>query len=128
MKRVLVVPWSIAPAKSAITPPSSFSLSPQGVGSRPHQHPRGCRARILVPGAPFAEVTRATLAGDERDRRLHALLGRRGGRGERLPEGGAVFDGAVQRISSGCERVEHRLVAELGLATRADALDAGADH
>src|SRR4029453_2599042 len=86
MNRVLVVPWSSAAAKSAMGLLLLLlhpSVAGPGVGDRLHQQPRGRRAGFLVPGAPFAEVARAALAGDERDRGLHALLGRH----RRTPQG-----------------------------------------
>ena len=68
--------------------------------------------------AALAEVAGAALAGDERNRRPHALLGPLVGRPQPLVEIG----GAFERLDRGDERVDHRLVAGLRLAACLHAL------
>ena len=71
MKRVLVVPWSIAPAYCATSCPPIRVDSGQSAHVRAaHRDEEGARgrARVLVPGAALAEVARPALARHERDR------------------------------------------------------------
>src|SRR6185295_7222719 len=81
------------------------------------------RPRVLMTDAARAEVARTPLAGFERDRRLHPLLGRVGGALQRLAELAAL----TQRIDRGQQRVDHRLVVRLRLAPSLHAPDARLD-
>src|SRR5512141_1329554 len=96
MNRVLVVPWSRAPTYllircSAPVACGCLRLEP-GVGCGLEQEMRGGRTRVLVTRAAFSEVARSTLAGDERDRGHHALLGCRDGCGQGFGRGDAPVD------------------------------------
>src|SRR4051812_9665759 len=135
MKRVLVVPWSSAPTYSATSyllaggalpgPPACCSRCqcvPQGL----EQDRRARRARVLVPGRAFAEIARSPLAGDDRGDAIAALGRRVCGRLERLRQ--ALVDLGLEGVHGGAHGVDHGLVAELRLAARDDAVEAGPDR
>ena len=85
--------WSCPGRALRVLRPRSRSSSRSRRFSRPapprrrpphgQQQARRRRPGILVAGAALAQVARAALARDQRDRRLHALLGRLGGPLER---------------------------------------------
>src|ERR1700761_9045972 len=78
----------------------------------------GGRPRILVILAALSEVAGAALAREQRDRGLHALLSRLHGGLER----GVDLGPGLERLDRRDQRVDHRLVAGLGLAARLHAL------
>ena len=79
------------------------------------------RTGVLVTRAAIPEIAGPALAGDERDGGEHALLGRGGPGTERLGGALALVGGPMDRGLGGEERLEHRLVARLGLAQALDA-------
>src|ERR1700744_4482007 len=79
---------------------------------------RGGRARVLVTCGAFTQVAGPSLSRDERNRRVHPLLGGR----DRRAEGTVEIRYLLECPDRGQERVQHRLVARLCLATRLDAL------
>src|SRR5918996_3161385 len=98
-------------------------LIPERAGGGLQQQLRRRRARVLVADAARAEVVGPPAAGLERDGRPHALL-RRVRRAPQRVGQPAAFSGA-QRLQGRHERVDHRLVAGLGLAPRLNPLDSG---
>src|SRR5829696_1874465 len=95
----------------------------QCLGRRSEQQVARGGPRVLMADAAGSEIAGAPLARLQGDRGLHALL-RGGGRPlERLTQLAALLEGVDRRE----QRVEHRLVTRLGLATRLNALDAGLD-
>ena len=99
MHRVLVVPWSRAAAYfgHVLVPLIAMnSRRPRAAALSSRCVRRG--ARVLVPDAARAEVAGAALARHERDRRLHALLGRVGGRVRAPPPRRAVRRRRAQRL------------------------------
>src|ERR1700759_4241447 len=81
---------------------------------------RGGRAGILVILAALTQVAGSSLARDERRRRVHPLLGG----GDRRAQTTIEIRCLLERLDRGQERVHHRLVARLRLATRLDPLHA----
>ncbi len=114
---------TVTPAAAGLArcPARAASVS----GRRLQQQPRRRRARILVAGAALAEVAGAPLARHQRDGRQHALLGGVGRRAQGVAQRPSGRGGLVERRRRRQERVDHRLVARLGLAAHLHALDAG---
>src|SRR4051812_16553682 len=132
MHRVFVLPVSIAAAYLAtlLFPLSRIlgrsagrAAAPDGLRDGLEQQVRRGRTGVLVAGAALAQVAGAAFSGDQGDGRLHALAG-----GLRRPPERAgdirVVAGLPEDLERRAERVEHRLVARLGLAALDHALDA----
>src|SRR4051794_38817252 len=135
MHRVLVVPWSNAAAYLATVLSSSLSVLVRSAGRAAacgglrgglEQQVRRRRTGVLMAGAALAEVARTALARHHRHGSLHALAG---GIGRPLERGGDVVAAVpAQRLERRSERVQHRLVARLGLAALDHALHAGVER
>ena len=107
------------PAAQPPSPPSDRQPQREAAARR-------SRADDVAPGSWWptrarAEVARAALAGLERGRRVAPLLGRVGRGAQGIAEVGALRGLGLQRLDRGHERVDHRLVLELGLAAGLDA-------
>src|SRR6266700_1756541 len=85
-------------------------------------------AGILVPSAPLAQVARAALSRDERDRVPNALFRRTRRPREGLLERRALRQGGLERVLSRKQGVEHRLVSWLGLPTHLHSGDPGLER
>ena len=103
----------------------SVAVTPHVRAAHRTQEGARCRARVLVARAALAEVARAALARDERDRGPGALLRRVGAPGRAPSAKDAPLRERARAAPSaaGMERVHHGLVARLGLAARPHAGD-----
>src|ERR1700736_3134560 len=111
MKRVPVVPWSTAAAYFLSAMPVLLLRGcrlclllwnrSQAVAQGSQHQVGGCRARVLVADAAIAEVAGSSLQRFERNRRLHAFLGRVCRRGQRLFQGRSVIERLLRLLDRG---------------------------
>src|ERR1700694_4030119 len=113
MARSRASPAPVAPPPTTIT---SYVSSGNALGQGSDQQGRGGSPRVLVTGAPLAEVARAALASHHGDGGFGPPLG--GGRRlpHRLRPVATGRDGGVQGLHRRCQGVHHGLVPGRGFA------------